>query len=80
MRRIPIGISLVLFAFAAGALFWSAGLSRFIKPDSPEPLRLVLSRDRKPATPDFPVDHYIVTVENVSSRTVQGYSLGRTCE
>ena len=80
MRRLAIGVTLSLLAFGLGALLWFAGWSVFIKPHPPEPLRLVMSPDRKPATADFPVDHYIVTVENVSSRTVQGYSLGRTCE
>lgn len=80
MKRLTIGLAVALLISGIGALLWFASSSKLIKPQPSEPLRVVLSQERKAATANFPVDHYIVTVENVSSRTVQGYSLGHTCD
>jgi hypothetical protein len=50
-----------------------------MKPDPSEPLRVSLSQVKKSASSNVAFDHYIVTVENLTSKTIHGYSLGRTC-
>ena len=45
---------------------------------SNEPLRITVSSIR-PATANVPFDHYVVRLENVSPKTIRGFSLGHTC-
>lgn len=40
---------------------------------------MTLTPERKSADGNVPFDHYVVAVENVSSKTVHGYSLGHIC-
>ena len=79
MQRLTTNLAVALLTFGIGVLLWFAGPSRLLKPEPLEPLRLTLSQETKTASPDVPFDHYILTIENVSSKTIHGYSLGRTC-
>ncbi|MEA2203661.1 MAG: hypothetical protein QOE77_437 [Blastocatellia bacterium] len=77
MKGLTMKLAVTFLTIAVGALLSFASPPRFAP--SPAPLRLTLSKVRVAASPQLPVDHYLVTVENVSSKTVQGYSLGSTC-
>ena len=79
MQRLTLRLAVAFITFGVGVLFWSANPLRLIKPYPSEPLLLALS-ERRTASSNIPVDHYIVTIRNVSSRTIQGYSLGHTCD
>lgn len=79
MQRLTINLAVALLTFGIGVLLWFASSSRLIKPPLSEPLRLTLFQERKSASLNVPFDHYIVTVENVSSKTIHGYSLGHKC-
>jgi hypothetical protein len=79
MQRRTISLAVALLTVGIVVLLWFAGSSRLIKPPPSEPLRLTLLPERKSANSNDPFDHYIVKVENVSSKTIHGYSLGHTC-
>lgn len=79
MQRLAINLAVALLTFGIGVLLWFAGPLRLIKPQPLEPLHLTLSQEKKTASSNVPFDHYILTIENVSSKTIHGYSLGQTC-
>lgn len=78
MQRLTLRFAVAFLTFGVGVLLWSANPLRWLKPLS-EPLRLTVS-ERIAANSNILFDHYAVTIENVSSKTVQGYSVGRTCD
>ena len=78
MQRLTLRLAVAFLTFGVGVLLWSANPLKWIQPHSAEPLHLALS-ERRAASSNIPFDHYIVTIENVSSRSIQGYSLGHTC-
>jgi len=77
MKGLSMKLAVTLPTIAVGALLSFANPPRLAP--APAPLRLTLSKVRVAASRQIPIGHYIVAVENVSSKTVQGYSLGRTC-
>jgi hypothetical protein len=79
MKGLPLKLAITFLTIAVGALLSFASPARVATPAASAPLRLTLSKVREPATVNIPVAHYTLKVENVSSKTIQGYSLGRTC-
>ena len=79
MQRFTITLAVASVAFALGVLLWFAASSRSIKPEPSEPLLVTVSPEILKANSKVSFDHYLVTVKNVSSKTIHGYSLGFTC-
>ncbi len=79
MQRLATNLTVALFTFGMGVLLWFADPLRLIRPQPLEPLRLTLSQEKETASSKIPFDYYILTIENVSSKTIHGYSLGQTC-
>ncbi len=79
MQRPTIRLAVAVITFAIGVLLWFASQSTLIKLRPSAPLRLALSHEIRAANRNIPFDHQIVIIENVSSKTVYGYSLGHTC-
>jgi hypothetical protein len=79
MQRFAPNLAVALFTFGIGVLLWFASPLRLLRPQPLEPLRLTLLQEKKTASSDVAFDHDILTIENVSSKTIHGYSLGRTC-
>ena len=77
MKGLTMKLAVTVVTIAVGASLSFANPPRLAP--SPAPLRLTLSKVRIAATPQLPIDHYLLTVKNVSSKTIQGYSLGHTC-
>jgi len=80
MQRLATNLTVALFTFGMGVLLWFADPLRLIRPQPLEPLRLTLSQEKETASSKIPFDYYILTIENVSSKTIHGYSLGQTCK
>lgn len=79
MKRLAIFLGVAVLTSGIGLWLWFANPLKSIKPHPSEPVRLAVSKERKAASSNVPFDHYIVTIENVSSKTIHGYSLGHTC-
>jgi hypothetical protein len=79
MKGLTMKLAVTFLTIALGALLSFGNPPRVATRAASAPLRLTLSKLREPATANIPVAHYTVKVENVSSKTIQGYSLGRTC-
>jgi hypothetical protein len=79
MQRLTINLAVALLTFSFGVLIWQGNPVQLIQSHSSEPLRRTLSQERKPANAKVTFDHYKVIVENVSLKTIHGYSLGWTC-
>ena len=79
MTHLTIRLSVALFTFALGTLISLVLPIASIKQEPKEPLRVTVSPERWPGDSKASFPHYIVTVQNVSGRTVRGYSLGHTC-
>ena len=67
--------SLVLFT-AVGA--WMVVSKIRARHSQKEPVRITVS-SVQPANSKIPFDHYLVQLENVSPKTIRGFSLGHTC-
>lgn len=79
MQRLTIGLAVAFLTFGLGVWIWFAASSRSIKPNPSEPLLVTVSPEIVKANANVQFDHYVATVTNVSSKTIHGYSLGRTC-
>ena len=79
MKRLTVNLGVALLSFCLGMLIWLANPERLMQAHPSEPLRVTLSRERQSASSKVTFDHYTVTVQNVSSKTIHGYSLGQTC-
>lgn len=78
MKRIGIYFGVAFFTFLLGVCTWFANHLVWINLGSEDPLRVV-SLQRQTGNPKRCRSHYVVTVENVSKKTIRGYSLGFTC-
>jgi len=78
MKRLTVNLAAALLTFFLGVLIWLAYPVRLMQAHPSEPLRVTLLRERKAASSKVSFDHYTVTVQNVSSKTIHGYSLGQT--
>ena len=79
MKRLTVNFTVALVTCCIGVLIWLANPVRLMQGHASEPLRVTLSRERQSASSTVTFDHYTVTVQNVSSKTIHGYSLGQTC-
>lgn len=79
MNRSAIYVGAALFTFAIGVSAWLVNPFGRMKPVPNEPLRVAMSLDGRTADTRTYVPRYTVTVQNVSTKTVRGYSLGFTC-
>ncbi len=79
MQRFAIHFIVALLTFGTGVLVWRINPLRLMPVEPSEPLRVTLASTWLPPSAKVPFDHYLVTIENVSSKTVHGYSLGHTC-
>jgi hypothetical protein len=79
MRRFAVHFIIALFTFSCGVLVSRISPIQLVPAEPSEPLRVTLAPTRLPPSAKVLFDHYLVTIENVSSKTVHGYSLGHTC-
>ena len=79
MQRLTIHITIALLTFGIGVSIWFANPMRWIKSQPTEPLYVTISPTKEAANSRVPFEHFIVTVKNVSRKTIRGYSLGHTC-
>ena len=79
MRRRTIHVAIALLTFGIGMGVWLINPVRWEPRRATEPLRVTLSTRKMAASPKVPFEHYLVTVENASRRTVRGYALGYAC-
>lgn len=79
MQRLTIGLAVASLTFSLGVLLWFAASWRSIKPEPSEPLLVTFSPEIQKANSKVPYEHYILSVKNVSSKPIRGYSLGHTC-
>jgi hypothetical protein len=79
MQRLTISLAVALLTFCCGVLAWVVNPVRLVRSHPSESIRLTVS-EMQSANSRIPIDHYKVTVENVSSNTIHGYSLGFTCD
>ncbi|GEM_PF-2654921 len=79
MQRSAVHLIVALITFKTGVFVWRLNPLRFRPAEPSEPLRVTFTPTRLTASANVPFEHYLVTVENVSSKTIRGYSLGHTC-
>ena len=79
MQRIAVHLIVALLTFSCGVLVSRINPIQLVPAEPSEPLRVTLTPTSLQASAKVPFDHYLVTIENVSSKTVHGYSLGHTC-
>lgn len=79
MQRFAVHLIVALLTFSCGVLVSRFIPIRLIPAEPSEPLRVTLTATRLRPSTNVPFDNYLVTIENVSSKTVHGYSLGKTC-
>lgn len=78
MKRLIVHLGVALLGFTVGgSSVWF--VNSILKHNPTEPLRVTVFPERHAADPDIPFDYYVVKVENVSEKTVRGYSLGWNC-
>jgi hypothetical protein len=79
MKRITTNLVVAILAFGIGTLSWFANPLRQSRPATNEPLLVTIT----PKTLTIPKHGepllYVVSVKNVSDKTVRGYSLSHTC-
>jgi hypothetical protein len=80
MKRLAIYLTVAILTFGLGVSVWLANPLRWIKSQPSEPLLITVSLVKNDLNSSVPSERYLVTVKNVSSRTIRGYSLGVTCE
>ena len=78
MRCLILNFAVALVTFVIGIFVWSANTIRLLRSEPAEPLRVSISKMKQAANSSVLFDHYTITVENVSRKTVRGYSLGLT--
>jgi len=75
MQRSAVHLIVALITFKTGVFVWRLNPLRFRPAEPSEPLRVTFTPTRLTASANVPFEHYLVTVENVSSKTIRGYSL-----
>lgn len=79
MKRLTAYLAVAILTFGIGVLARSVNPLKWLEHDPAEPLRATISPITRPANSHVSFDYYVVTVKNVSGKTVRGYSLGLTC-
>ena len=79
MKRLTAYFGVAILTFGIGVLAQSVNPLKWLQQEPTEPLRVTVSPNKRPPNSKVSFEHYLVTVENVSGKTVRGYSLGRTC-
>ena len=78
MNRLLIRFGVGILAFVVGVTSWAVVSKWQRARTANEPLRITVSSiQRANSKVDF--DHYMVRLENVSTKTIRGFSLGSTC-
>lgn len=80
MKRRATLLAVALLTFAFGVLAWFVNPVRLLKHEPAEPLRITLMPLKPAYRSPASADSYLVTVENISTKTIRGYSLGQTCD
>lgn len=78
MKRSLIYLGAGSFALLLGVFAWVVVSTIRAKHVTTEPLRVTVS-SIQPADSNVAFDHYTVRLENVSTKTIQGFSLGHIC-
>src|SRR5687768_17688812 len=78
MKRSLVYIGVVSLALFTVVGAWMVVSKIRTRNAQKEPLRITVS-SVQPANPKIPFDHYLVQLENVSTKTIRGFSLGHTC-
>ena len=79
MKRLTAYVGVAILTFGIGVLARTVNPRKLIQREPAEPLRVTMSPIKLSANSQVSFDYYIVTVQNVSSKTVRGYALGHTC-
>ena len=80
MKRLPAYVGVAILTFGIGVFARSVDPLKWLQPEPTEPLRVTISPNKLPANSKVSFEYYLVTIENVSGKTVRGYSLGHACE
>lgn len=75
MQRSAVHLIVALITFKTGVFVWRLNPLRFRPAEPSEPLRVTFTPTRLTASANAPFEHYLVTVENVSSKTIRGILL-----
>jgi hypothetical protein len=76
MKRFSANLGVAIFTFSIGTVIWLAIPLRHTAWTEP----LVVTMTARPLSTTTPGElQYVITVENVSDRSVRGYSLGHSC-
>jgi hypothetical protein len=78
MKRLAIHLAIALLTFSIGVVVWFAHPLKRLKSQPTEPLLVTLSSKKQPSNSRAAFDH-VVTIKNVGTKTIQGYSLGFKC-
>ena len=79
MKRLLIYFGAGGLALAFAVVAWTLVSTIRARRVTTEPLRVTVS-SLQPNNAKVPFDHYVVLVENVSTKTIRGFSLGQTCQ
>ena len=79
MKRLTLPLVVALLTFNIGLFAWFANPLRWLKSRPTEPLLVTLSPKKQPPNSRADFDHYVITIKNVGTKTIQGYSLGFNC-
>jgi hypothetical protein len=78
MKRLLIYFGAGSLALVLAVVAWAVFSKIRARRLTTEPLRVTVS-SLQPTNLNIAFDHYIVRVENISTKTIRGFSLGHTC-
>lgn len=79
MKRLTAYLSVAILTFGIGVLARTVNPFRAPQHEPAEPLLVTISPTTGPANSPGSFENYIVTIKNVSGKTVRGYMLGFNC-
>ena len=79
MKRLTAYLGVAILTFGIGVLARSVNPFRAPQHEPAEPLLVMISPTTRFANPQDSFENYIVTIKNVSGKTVRGYMLGFNC-
>ena len=78
MRRLAIYIMTAFLTFSVGLSVWFVTSMKWRSPYTNSPLQVKTSPTKESPNLQVQFEHYTVTVKNISTKAIRGYSLGFT--
>lgn len=78
MKRSLVYLGVASLVLITAVAAWVVVSKIRTRQEQKEPLRITVS-SVQPANSKIPFDHYLVQLENISPKTIRGFSLGHTC-